>query len=160
MTGPAVAIFRSLDRRLPARSGRSLLSRRVQPDEFCERTAEIDVLEVTGIRAASRSLLLSLLPVLVMVSVAALLTMHFSDQLAANRARARHTYEVIDTARSLLSDIQDAETGQRGFIITGRPDYLSPYQSATAALPDRLAKLQRLTAGDPEQARRFGELED
>ena len=46
-----------------------------------------------------------------------------------------------------------------GFIITGRPDYLSPYQSATAALPDRLAKLQRLTAGDPEQARRFGELE-
>lgn len=110
------------------------------------------------IRTASRTLLLSLLPVLVMVSVAALLTLHFSDRLAANRAEVRHTYEVVDTARSLLSDIQDAETGQRGFIITGRPDYLSPYQAATEALPDRLAKLQRLTADNPEQARRFGEI--
>ena len=110
-------------------------------------------------RAAGRALFLALLPVLVLVSLAALLTLHFADRLSANRLLVRHTYEVIDTARTLLSDVQDAETGQRGFIITERPDYLEPYRTAEADDPaERIATIRRLTADNEQQTQRITEL--
>jgi len=37
-----------------------------------------------------------------------------------------HTFEVQSTAQSLLSQVQAAENGQRGFLITGDEDYLKP----------------------------------
>ena len=109
-------------------------------------------------RAAGKALFLALLPVLVLVSLAALLTLHFADRLGANRLLVRHTYEVIDTARTLLSDVQDAETGQRGFIITERPDYLEPYRTAEADIPERIATIRRLTADNEQQTQRITEL--
>ena len=39
-----------------------------------------------------------------------------------------HTYLVIGHLDDLLSELKDAETGQRGFIITGDQKYLEPYQ--------------------------------
>jgi signal transduction histidine kinase/FixJ family two-component response regulator len=110
-------------------------------------------------RAAGRALFLALVPVLVLVSLAALLTLHFSDRLGANRALVTHTFEVIGATRTLLADIQDAETGQRGFIITERPDYLEPYRAAQAEIPEHLATLRRLTADNEQQARRVTELD-
>jgi len=48
----------------------------------------------------------------------------------------------------------DAETGQRGFLLTGQPQYLEPYNNAMARLPDHLDELARLTVGDPDLAPR------
>ena len=110
-------------------------------------------------RAASRSLFFAFLPAVLVVSLAALLTLYFSDRLGEDRRVVLHTFEVIDTARALLSDTQDAETGQRGFIITGRASYLEPYRGAVAAIPERLAALRRLTADDAQQTKRVGELD-
>ncbi len=109
-------------------------------------------------RAAGSALFLTLLPVLVLVSLAALLTLHFSDRLGANLLLVRHAYEVIDTARTLLSDVQNAETGQRGFIITERPGYLAPYRTAEAEIPERIATLRRLSADNEQQTQRIAEL--
>ncbi|MFA1626375.1 CHASE3 domain-containing protein [Rhizobium mongolense] len=39
----------------------------------------------------------------------------------------------------LLSTLKDAETGQRGYLLTGNEDYLQPYRAALARLPDELA---------------------
>jgi len=50
--------------------------------------------------------------------------------------------------RQVLSVAQDAETGQRGFLLTGRASYLEPYQQATVRLPavlDQLAALGEQT---------------
>jgi CHASE3 domain sensor protein len=44
-----------------------------------------------------------------------------------SRAAVAHTFEVIDTARVLDEAIQDAERNERGFIITGRSEYLQQY---------------------------------
>ena len=56
-----------------------------------------------------------------------------------NRARAArelvwHTRQVIETSFATLAAFQDAETGQRGFLLTGEESYLAPYQKALTTL--------------------------
>ncbi len=67
----------------------------------------------------------------------------------------RHTREVILQLGDLLSSLKDAETGQRGFIITGKPDFLEPYQASLAGIAVGLAELRRLTADNPRQQQRL-----
>jgi signal transduction histidine kinase/CHASE3 domain sensor protein len=66
---------------------------------------------------------------------------------------------VIAALRLLLASATDAETGERGYIITGQEDYLEPYQSAMQNVSRALGELRRLTADDPVQQRRLGLLD-
>ena len=50
-------------------------------------------------------------------------------------AEARHARSVLDANETLLSALKDAETGQRGFLVTGDNQYLEPYQQALALIP-------------------------
>jgi CHASE3 domain sensor protein len=59
---------------------------------------------------------------------------------------------------SLLSGLQDAETGQRGFLLTGDESYLAPYERVRETLADRTDELARLTADNPAQAATLAEL--
>jgi signal transduction histidine kinase len=65
-------------------------------------------------------------------------------------------------AQSLLSDIRgalvDAETGQRGFLLTGRADDLQPLEGAATSVPSSLAALRELTADDLAQRGRVEEM--
>lgn len=70
-----------------------------------------------------------------------------------------HTLQVqrqLGLARALLAD---AETGQRGYLLTHDESYLEPNAQATAALPGVLKTLRDLTADNPAQQRRLAELE-
>lgn len=70
-----------------------------------------------------------------------------------------HTLRVqrdLGLARALLTD---AETGQRGFLLTLDESYLDPNDAAQAALPGVLARLRALTADNPAQQQRFAQLE-
>lgn len=58
------------------------------------------------------------------------------------------THEVITGLGDLLSAMQDAETGQRGFLLTGNPAYLEPYRDAQARSEASLQNLERLTRDD------------
>jgi signal transduction histidine kinase len=69
----------------------------------------------------------------------------------------QHTYVVITTIDQYKSALQDAETGQRGYILTGEPPYLEPYRRALEAIPRLQGDLQRLTADDPRQQERLPE---
>jgi methyl-accepting chemotaxis protein len=51
----------------------------------------------------------------------------------------------------LLSLLKDAETGQRGFVITGDEAFLDPYTSGTSEAPKALARLRQLLAADSPQ---------
>ncbi len=73
--------------------------------------------------------------------------------------RVAHTYEVITTAQALDRAMQDAERGQRGFLITADNTYLDAYHEGTLAAPGLLAKLKQLTLDNPEQQRRWPSLE-
>ena len=54
-----------------------------------------------------------------------------------------------------MCSLKDAETGQRGFIITGLPEYLEPYNLSVGVFAARLESLRLLTAGDDRQQQRI-----
>lgn len=64
------------------------------------------------------------------------------------------THEVLTTLEDVVSLLKDAETGQRGFVITGDERYLAPHAASVGAINARLHDLERLTAASPEQAAR------
>jgi methyl-accepting chemotaxis protein len=70
-----------------------------------------------------------------------------------------HTQQVLGDLSRMLSDMQDAETGQRGFIITGLEVYLEPYQAGIAQVEEHRKNLMKLTADNPKQQRRLTDLE-
>jgi CHASE3 domain sensor protein len=70
-----------------------------------------------------------------------------------------HTHTVMETITGVLTQMQDAETGQRGFVITGNEAFLEPYQSGTGAVIQLVKDLRRLTADNPNQQRRIDKAE-
>ncbi len=62
-----------------------------------------------------------------------------------------HTNEVIGHIESLLNKLQDAETGQRGYLLTGNEDYLEPYEEALrdAPVPKATGSLPLHPADEP-----------
>jgi CHASE3 domain sensor protein len=71
-------------------------------------------------------------------------------QYTRARTIGMHTWAVQNAVEKLLSSMLDAETGERGFVLTGKAQYLEPYNRALAAVPGELATLNRLLA--PPQA--------
>ncbi|WP_420144346.1 response regulator [Sphingobium sp.] len=63
----------------------------------------------------------------------------------------RHTHNVLIALDNLLSATQDAETGQRGFLLTGSRAYLEPYNEAVNALNERMRTVNTLTRDNPAQ---------
>ncbi|TGV73627.1 histidine kinase, partial [Mesorhizobium sp. M00.F.Ca.ET.158.01.1.1] len=66
----------------------------------------------------------------------------------ANRAAARETIEYQEQLSGLLSLAQDAESGQRGYLLTGEKSYLEPYRKAVEAIPGQLARIESAAAPD------------
>jgi signal transduction histidine kinase len=61
------------------------------------------------------------------------------------------TQEMRLATGRVLTMLADAETGQRGFLLTGEERYLAPYHAAVAALPDALAELAGLVQREDER---------
>jgi PAS domain S-box-containing protein len=79
-------------------------------------------------------------------------------QLVEDAGLVAHTHEVRDALEELVSIVKDAETGQRGYLITGEPRYLETYKSGIVGVGDRIVRLEMLTADSPEQQARIVEL--
>jgi PAS domain S-box-containing protein len=54
-------------------------------------------------------------------------------------------------AETLLSTLKDAETGQRGYLLTGDRDYLEPYDAARARIPEDIGRLRAISLNFPER---------
>jgi len=63
----------------------------------------------------------------------------------------RHTLEVENRLNRVRILVTDAETGQRGFLLTRQPDYLAPYTAAVRDLPAQLERLKAATSDNPDQ---------
>jgi CHASE3 domain sensor protein len=74
--------------------------------------------------------------------------------LIENDERVEHSRQVQVVLADLLSALKDAETGQRGFLLTGDDSYLAPYRAALNVIEPRLALFAHLTADNPDQQRR------
>jgi PAS domain S-box-containing protein len=62
-----------------------------------------------------------------------------------------HTNDVKAQLEALLASLIDAETGERGFIITGNDSYLEPYNRGIAATATETGRVRQLTVDNPEQ---------
>jgi signal transduction histidine kinase/CheY-like chemotaxis protein/CHASE3 domain sensor protein len=69
-----------------------------------------------------------------------------------------HSHEVIVALGTLLSNAQDAETGQRGFLLTANDKYLEPYNTALAAISSEISNITRLTSDNPIQQTKIAAL--
>jgi PAS domain S-box-containing protein len=79
-----------------------------------------------------------------------LLTILFSYQGWTKFGQANeetvHARQVIDETEALLSSMTDAESGERGFLLTGDRRYLEPYEKSLLIIPRQLQRLATLTA--------------
>lgn len=67
----------------------------------------------------------------------------------------RSAQKVRTTLLRLMQNVLDAETGQRGYLLTGEASYREPYDTAVTQVGGRLEELRRLYADRPDDARRF-----
>ena len=93
------------------------------------------------------------------VAIIALLSYQSLQATTATAANLTQTIEVLGRLESLLSTVVDAETGQRGFLLTGEESYLAPYTDAKDALPEEIKSMRALLVNRPEQRRRLDALE-
>ena len=78
--------------------------------------------------------------------------------LIENDRLVAHTDEVRRGLAELLSNLKDAETGQRGYIITGADSYLGPYEAAIGTIKGTFDNVQQLTSDNPNQQRRLASI--
>ncbi len=101
------------------------------------------------------AIVVSMLLVLAAAAAALFLVRTIDSQLAD----IANTYEVRRQARELMVAVVDAETGQRGYLLTRDPRYLEPYNRAVASVDNTYAGLMALLDASPSQQLRLNDLE-
>jgi CheY-like chemotaxis protein/signal transduction histidine kinase/CHASE3 domain sensor protein len=71
-----------------------------------------------------------------------------------------HTGQVISKAYQLEKQMIDAETGVRGFIISGKDDFLEPYTRSVTRLPSTMTDLKQFVSDNPSQVAKIGVVQD
>ena len=94
------------------------------------------------------------------VAVIVIAVLSFQSQRSATEGAQNlaQSIEVLTQFESLISTLKDAETGQRGYLLTGDEAYLEPYLEAKAAIAEEFSHARDLLAERPEQARRLNAL--
>ena len=80
-----------------------------------------------------------------------------SKQLIANDELVAHSDQVRNQLSLLLLEMVNAETGQRGFVVTGKDEFLEPYNAGLPRVEQAYNELRRLTADNANQQRRLDE---
>jgi CheY-like chemotaxis protein len=80
------------------------------------------------------------------------------QNMRGSEGAIRHTHSVLITLNELLSATQDAETGQRGFLLTGNSRYLEPYDAAVASTAEKMKSLAVLTRDNAIQQENLSSL--
>jgi PAS domain S-box-containing protein len=82
-----------------------------------------------------------------------------ATRLIETNSHVAQTQERLNKLEELLSQMKDAETGQRGYLLTGEERYLEPYKTAIASVNGEIKQLRKLTANYPNQQRQLDALE-
>jgi len=80
------------------------------------------------------------------------------SELVATADWVAHTHKVKEAAAEVGSALKDAETGQRGFLLTGEERYLEPYRTGIGAVDRNIQNLQELTVDNGDQQKRVAAL--
>ncbi len=74
------------------------------------------------------------------------------------RQLARHSLFVLGAIKDLNLAVTEAETGQRGYLLTGEDTYLAPYDNAVGRVTPLLDNLRTMTADNPAAQDRLATL--
>ncbi|MGH7295020.1 MAG: methyl-accepting chemotaxis protein [Polyangiaceae bacterium] len=81
------------------------------------------------------------------------------DALTRSSYSVSHAHQVLEHLETTLSLLKDAETGARGFALTGQDAFLEPHAHAVVALPATLRELRELMADSPGEQRSLDKLD-
>jgi len=85
-----------------------------------------------------------------LVALAVVMSFRALGQTKAASDARKQSYALIIRANALLSDLKDAETGQRGYILTGNEEFLKPYLAVCDGLSGHLQELRALVPAGGE----------
>ncbi|HEU4784198.1 MAG TPA: ATP-binding protein [Ktedonobacterales bacterium] len=128
-------------------------------------TLSASLARVTGKQAfrlrlhRGRWLALVFAPLLLAILVNGYLAMRSLNTLTASERLVSHSRAVLAQIRAVESQLVDAESAERGYLLTGNASYLASYTAAHVSLASELAQLRTLTAGDTAQHRRLAAVE-
>jgi methyl-accepting chemotaxis protein len=106
----------------------------------------------------SRARLLGATPVVAVMILSGAVSFGYNHMLRGSAKAVDHTFLVLSKIDATLLRLQDAETGQRGFIITGTDDYLAPFVAAEDQAFRELSDLDGLISDNAEQKSRIATL--
>ncbi|MCA0419481.1 MAG: CHASE3 domain-containing protein, partial [Proteobacteria bacterium] len=127
------------------------MSARVRP----RNRFPLPVFPVLGARVRSATTTIIAIGV---VAAAVVLAAGINWQARQTADRVSHAIEIRERAERFLGRMRDAETGQRGFLLTGEAAYLDPFTEGRAAAGPELDILAGLVEADPTQKERVGTL--
>ncbi|WP_299796210.1 diguanylate cyclase domain-containing protein [uncultured Shewanella sp.] len=70
-----------------------------------------------------------------------------------------HTHEVLNETQVLSGAMKDAETGQRGYLLTTNSAYLEPYHNGVLIANESFIRLKALTSDNPDQQKILDSIE-
>jgi PAS domain S-box-containing protein len=82
-----------------------------------------------------------------------------AERLVKNEGMVAHTSIVIGELDNLVSTLKDAETGQRGYLLAEKDEYLEPYNDALGRVQSSLSRLRELTIDNHDHQARLDALE-
>ncbi len=104
-------------------------------------------------------LLLSFSLVLVLTATLSAFSYTTTNSTRKSADWVEHTHQVIEVANQALAALVDMETGYRGYLVTGRDEFLDPYREGEKSFLSKLAQLRELTADNATQVGRWRDLE-
>jgi PAS domain S-box-containing protein len=107
-----------------------------------------------------RRITLGLAIALAILVVNALVSYRAARRLIDNDHWVSHTHEVLAQLETTLSTITDAETEQRGYLLTGDDSHLAPYTAALSQIDSDVSRLKDLTADNLDQRTLIASLEE
>ncbi len=104
------------------------------------------------------AVVMTLLTAFALVAGSVAVSAFSTHEISAANQKAAHAQQTLVMVTQLSATITDAETAQRGYILTRDEKYLEPYESASPRYRDELAALRRQFAGDAGRTRLVNQL--
>jgi signal transduction histidine kinase len=132
---------------------------RIGPETFTAFTQDANIAAATTDARVPRAVLAVILISIALLAInASLLVLNTAETMDSNAQYAR-SYEIKRALSSFQEVITTAESGQRGYLLTGQREYLDPYYRAMRSWRTELDRLRNLTAEYPRRQADIAELE-
>lgn len=93
------------------------------------------------------------------VLVVSIFSYENSVRFVENSGLISHAYRMLSESEAVISTMKDAETGARGFVLSGTPAFLEPYEAARERIGEQMRALMQLEENHPLQRSRIEQLD-